>query len=363
MKAALRMNAVALITFIIIAAAQSRGIEDTTENPSETIPTVPELIKAEGYPVESHYVTTSDGYILNVHRIPHGNNTTKINKKVAFLQHGLLSSSADWVLLGPRRSLAFVLADAGYDVWMGNNRGNKYSRNHTTLDPDKRSSFWQFSWHEIGTVDVPETIDYVLRETAVDGVYYVGHSQGTTVVYVMCATKPEYNNKLKAQISLSPVIYVGHIVCPLLRTMANWEGVLTLSRQMIGMDEFLPGKGLLSTARSALCSADFGSAVCGNALFALCGFNAQQLNATTDVPQIMAYAPAGSSTKQLLHFIQEINSGEFRQFDYGYWRNLQRYGSVSPPRYDLHKVTAPSYLMYGKNDWLSDTGDVERAYK
>jgi lysosomal acid lipase/cholesteryl ester hydrolase len=60
------------------------------------------MIEAGGYPVETHYVTTADAYILTMYRIP------APGKKVAFLQHGLLCSSADWVVMGPGMLLDFL---------------------------------------------------------------------------------------------------------------------------------------------------------------------------------------------------------------------------------------------------------------
>ena len=38
---------------------------------------------------------------------------------------------------------AFILADAGYDVWIGNNRGTKYGMRHISLG-HKDPKFWDF---------------------------------------------------------------------------------------------------------------------------------------------------------------------------------------------------------------------------
>lgn len=58
------------------------------------------MIKKAGYPAEAHVVVTKDGYLLTIHRIPAPEGSTPV-----FLQHGLLGSSADWVVTGKGKSL------------------------------------------------------------------------------------------------------------------------------------------------------------------------------------------------------------------------------------------------------------------
>lgn len=66
-----------------------------------------ELITKYGYDGELHKVTTSDGYILELHRIKGRANDTNSNvqKPIAFVMHGLLCDSAVWVISGRERSL------------------------------------------------------------------------------------------------------------------------------------------------------------------------------------------------------------------------------------------------------------------
>ncbi|XP_063930038.1 lipase 1-like [Zophobas morio] len=321
--------------------------------------TVPEIITKYGYPAEVHNVVTSDGYILTLHRIPHGKNMDTVSTKPVLVQHGLLSSSADWVITGVEHGLGFILADEGYDVWLGNGRGNYNSRNHTTLDPNTDAEFWHFSWHEIGAIDIPAMIDHILETTGQPNLYYVGHSQGTTVFYVMATTRPEYNDKIKAHFSLAPIAYMKHMTSPLMQILAYFVGPIDALFEMIGWNEFLPNNELITLAGETLCKdEEVTQALCSNVLFVMCGYSPSELNETI-LPVLMGHLPAGASTRQVVHYGQEIVSGYFRQYDFGD-DNMDVYGSSEPPSYDLSLITAPSYLFYSHNDWMAAEVDVVR---
>lgn len=102
---------------------------------------------------EQHTTTTSDGYILTLFRMK--KQSTKSGARVAFLQHGLFADAFTWIM-HDKESLAVVLANQGYDVWLGNNRGSQFSRTHKTLDIHKDyKKFFDYSFYELGKYDAP----------------------------------------------------------------------------------------------------------------------------------------------------------------------------------------------------------------
>ena len=137
--------------------------------------TLREIIESKGYPCEVHMAQTADGYLLPVYRIPPKQGT--VSRGAVFLQHGLEDIGATWFLNLANQSLGFILADAGYDVYAGNNRGTDWT-SHISLDPNS-DAFWDFSYDEFAQFDLPAQVELALAVSGTKRLSYIGHSQGT----------------------------------------------------------------------------------------------------------------------------------------------------------------------------------------
>ena len=176
------------------------------------------MIALVGYTPETHIVITEDGYILHLHRI-------KGDGPTIFCQHGLEDSSAAWVLAGPDHGApGFRLAEAGYDVWMGNYRGNTYSRAHASLDPSSKE-FWRFTWDEMAKYDLPAMLNFTLEYTGKDKIYYIGHSMGTTTYMAMDSYYESFADRVELAVFLAPVAYMDNMESPI-RLLAPFLGIL-----------------------------------------------------------------------------------------------------------------------------------------
>ena len=118
--------------------------------------TAADAILRAGYPLEEHSVTTEDGYVLQMHRIPR-----RTSMDVVFFQHGVLDTSLGWVANGVGGSVAFTAFDEGFDVWLGNTRSNPPRVN---VNPGVRGAkYWRWSANELAIMDLKAQFDYIHR--------------------------------------------------------------------------------------------------------------------------------------------------------------------------------------------------------
>ena len=155
-------------------------ISEMLTMPADTFRTFEEIVLENGYMVESHWVTTEDGFVNLMHRIykdkpykdvfwcgplKEGNDPhRRFPKPVVYMQHGIADSSDTWIMNVKDKAPAFVTAEEGYDVWLGNARGNKYSHYHKTLNPETDSLYWQNSFTDVSKYDIPAFIKHI-RDT------------------------------------------------------------------------------------------------------------------------------------------------------------------------------------------------------
>ncbi|CAN6708037.1 unnamed protein product [Malus baccata var. baccata] len=303
---------------------------------------------------QDNHVTTQDGYILSMQRIPAGKSGEATGNGVpVLLQHGLLMDGITWLLLPPGQSLAFLLADNGYEVWIGNTRGTKYSLGHTSLSPDDRA-YWEWSWDELVAYDLPATFQYVRDQTG-QKIHYVGHSLGTLVAFAAFSKDMQLKN-LRSAALLSPIAYLGQMPSPLARTAA--DNYVAEVQQILQYMRARPGSG------------------CSNYLTASTGFLIHTFNmnffcnpyigpncclSSASKATLFKNFPQSTATKNMIHLSQMVRMGTLEMYDYGLEdANMEHYKQPTPPVYNMANIPkdVPLFLSYGGRDAISDVNDV-----
>lgn len=317
------------------------------------------------YPWESHHITTEDGYILRAFRIQAKNTQMTHGKPVVFLQHGTLDSADDWVINEEENSIGIRLANEGYDVWLGNSRGNKYSLQ--SVKKMAKKDFWNFSFQEMAQYDVPANIKYVLAQTGMNDLIYIGHSQGTTAMFASLSdekSRDYVNAKVSKYIALAPVTYLANCKSAFYNMMA-WEAPqIQLMSKTWGIYDMSPG-----TCSETSKDAEFRAALCVIAKpFCLAGLEITDANPKYDnikrLPYFQKHTPSGSSLKQFYHYAQWIKQfgalPKFQKYDYGYYQNRIHYGTEIAPEWDMSHIRTKVRAWAGLNDALADLKDTKR---
>ncbi|CAK1590782.1 unnamed protein product [Parnassius mnemosyne] len=325
--------------------------------PRDSLSNFTEFARNYGYKAEEHTVVTEDGYILSVFRIPKGKNCRgRIRQPPVLLMHGLLQSSDSWLDAGPSAGLAFLISDACYDLWVGNVRGTYYGRRNVRLNPDTDEQFWNFDTHDMGKLDLPAIIDYILNETGSSKLNYVGFSQGARIFFIMCSETSGYCDKIIISINLAPAARLKYTKSVPVLLMIP---IFVPTEPLLGELEVYQKGGLIQKAASFFCKdIILAGTVCRAALALINSYDPGSI-LTQTIRVLFGHFPAGTSARNLAFYGQNVLSGKFQKYDYGPSKNEGVYGTVQPPLYNLNRINIPVVLIYGKNDVLVDSKDVQ----
>jgi len=311
------------------------------------------LDKRPNYNCDTVNITTADGYILQTFRFR--DPTLHKSPRPVLLWHGLMDNCFSWVMNMPGQSLSYLLADQGYEVWLGNSRGTMYGRGHTGNLSAKDEAFWQFTWDQFASHDVPATVSHIRAASGADRVGYVGHSQGTIQMFAALSSGSIDARHIAFFGAMGPVIVASHQKDPIWDVfsskMAIWLG------RAADKKEFTLPLFLKSVVEAACLPIP---RLCVDTIELFVG-EAHGINKSR-IEVMTAHEPGGTSTLNMAHWAQLIKPGLFRKYDYGKLNPQHYNGSHTPPLYNITAYPSsmvPTAILSGSADVLADQEDVQ----
>ncbi|KZV94259.1 alpha/beta-hydrolase [Exidia glandulosa HHB12029] len=197
--------------------------------------------QAAGFHIEVDEITTQDGFILKMHRVVNPRMQRDAKGRGGFpvlIMHGLFQSSGSFIT-SEERSMAFWLAEQGYQVFLGNNRA-VFDARHKSL-PISDPRFWDWTIRELALYDFPAMVDYAIETSGHSKTALIAHSQGTAQAFLALSIgmRPDIGSKISLFVALAPAVFAGPLTKGFPFTLLgrmNWP----LWRRIFGVHDFIP---------------------------------------------------------------------------------------------------------------------------
>lgn len=361
--------------------------------------TMQQIIARSGFKFENDIVLADDGYITQITRVvdPEADQSQLKQPPIMMLHGGIIDPTAYvWgsaiqhhpepyprtEASGPmtswNRSLAFMLANNGYDVWLIGTRGSdSQNQGHIKFkgpksidhsgeleeEPDFKAKleahkYWDFSMDEIIKYELPRQIDKVLELTGARNVTLFSFSLSTMTAPPFTAGNPDYADKVHNMVVMAPIV--------------NNKGANKFVTLLNDIFSILP--------------TDIGTAIVTEVLFTrflrslvllinkvryfrytlvkllaslLAGRSAKYH--TLLEPGVMGHIFMPVSFKVLKHWSQQVKHSRLERFDYGLVKNEFVYGHARPPAYSIANLNVKNWLLVSAtNDNLATPKSVKQ---
>lgn len=189
------------------------------QTPPEFYMGTQEIAEYYGYPLENHPVHTSDGYIINLMRIPYGPESDNLDDRPPILLLHSSAHNAGFLLFhGPEESPGFYFVNRGYDVWLMNMRGVSTSTGHETLDWRTDFDYWNFTWTELNN-DYVASIQYIIDHTPnYERIPVMSMMLNSPAMLIGLTSDPEWYSQRVTFVSfLSPTVSYGIATAPFVK--------------------------------------------------------------------------------------------------------------------------------------------------
>lgn len=340
-----------------------------------------------------------DGYITQVlHLINPKADPRQLKRPPVLLLHGshldtsiyLVSSSiqhhpepwprqpSDGPMTSSNRSLAFTLANNGFDVWLIGGRGSNYAnfgwtsdvKLHQSQSPKFRPTksmralawlpkYWDYGLDDIIKNELHNQIDLVRNLTGIKEFHYFSFSLSTTTTMAFLAENPNYAKYCRSYTQMAPVVAASHFTQ---LGRIYWEKIVPwLSTRGIG---FSPSYFLddLILKKFTMLAANFDFVrysllqEMNRALFGPSPIYQTNLerNLITHIIQPVSF-------KSAQQYGQSSQAQKFKYFDYGWLKNIFHYNKTTPPDHKVDRLEVQNYLIIsGSLDCLADALTIQR---